>query len=349
MGRRPRLDRDRALGEPRPGAEQRQHRPAEAAAHDARAERARLAGRPRPPARPPARRPRSRRAGCGARRRAGARARRGRPPPSAATAASTRSFSETTWRTRRSSGSGSAATRRRRRRRAASRRRAPGRRRGTPRGARCSPSRRRGRARRPSRAWPAGGRRARAARSRAAGRACRCAARARGSEQSTASWSSRPVCAPVHSFSMREHRRASSTRSGGVLAGDGAERQADRHAHGRRRGQARAARQVRVDLQAAAAQRDPAGRELGGRAAHERAPAVGRLGGWPSAKRSCSSRSSARASIASPVERLGRHPHAALDRERQAEAVVVVGVLADQVDPPRGECLDTAAARACSY
>jgi hypothetical protein len=49
------------------------------------------------------------------------------------------------------------------------------------------------------------------------------------------------------------------------------------------------------------------------------------------------------------VERLRGDAHAALDREREAEAVVVVGVLADQVDPSRREGLDTSSAVAGMY
>ena len=41
------------------------------------------------------------------------------------------------------------------------------------------------------------------------------------------------------------------------------------------------------------------------------------------------------------LERLSGHGDPALDREGEAEAVVVVGVLADQVDPSGSERLDT--------
>ena len=39
-----------------------------------------------------------------------------------------------------------------------------------------------------------------------------------GSPNSDAIWSSRPVCAPTHSFSTREHRRARSRRPGGATS-----------------------------------------------------------------------------------------------------------------------------------
>ena len=173
---------------------------------------------------------------------------------------------------------------------------------------------------------------------------------ARAAEQSEASWSSSPVWAPAQSFSMREQSRASASRSGGSAPATSQSAQAERHADGRRGGQAGAAREVARDRQATAAQLDALARELGGRAAHERAPA---LGGWPSApssKLSVSPRSLARASIAPPARGLGGDRDAPLDGERKAQAVVVVGVLADHVDAPGSERLDTRALRrgACS-
>jgi hypothetical protein len=80
---------------------------------------------------------------------------------------------------------------------------------------------------------------------------------------------------------------------------------------------------------------DPGGAQLGDRATHECAPAAG-------APRVVSGEGVGLAEIErlgadlAAVERLRLDRHAAVDRERQRQAAVVVRVLADQVDAARG-------------
>ena len=192
--------RDRArprsapAGRRRVGREQGEHGAAEAAAHDARAERPGLVAGRRRRARPRGPTPRSRRGGSRARRRAARRAPGSRRPRSAATAASTRSFSLITWRTRRSSGSGQAGGV------AGVAQRVDaeqlGGRGGTRRGARCSRSAARLRGAPESSmasTWPPSSSWTALSLER---RACRAAARGPRCPSSEASWSSRPVSAP---------------------------------------------------------------------------------------------------------------------------------------------------------
>ena len=273
-------------------------------------------------------------------------ARRGRRASSAATAASTRSFSEITCRTRRSSGSGrpsgaGGVAQRVDAQRAAGRAallaalvvaRVGGevvRGAGVERGQHVAAQVERDRAQRGPAHVDAHG----------AGRPRR---------RATASWSSRPVCAPVQSFSTREHSRASADPVGRLGSGDRAEREAERHADGGGRGQAGAAGEVAVDARAGTARSSMpvAPSSAAAPRTNARQPSAPRRSRAPSSKRSRSPRSSACASIAPPASGLGGHRDAALDREREAEAVVVVGVLADQVDPSGGERLDAPPFRA---
>ena len=212
---RSRLDADRARRGGRARAEQREHRAAEAAAHDPRADRARVLAAASRRARRRRPRPRSRRAGSRARRRAARRARPGRRRAARATAASTRAFSLSTWRTRRSSGAGQPLGRVGRRVAQRADARAPRTPRGTPRAARCSPSPRATCScagverdqRASSRRRSSGTARVdevaavEAQRVALAGRTARRAGRAGRS------------AAPTQSFSTREHSRASSRRS----------------------------------------------------------------------------------------------------------------------------------------
>ena len=163
---------------------------------------------------------------------------------------------------------------------------------------------------------------------------------------SDASWSSSPVSAPTQSFSIRLQSRASSIRSPlGRLARqlDAARARAPPRARPRRRGRC-PARSCRAIVSARARQRDAERAQLADRAADERPPAVGRLrvaGGEPVALARGRSRG---ASIWPPVSGSAAHGDPVGDRERQREAVVVVGVLADQVDPPgreRGDALQS--------
>ena len=133
--------------------------------------------------------------------------------------------------------------------------------------------------------------------------------------------------APTQSFSTREHSFASSTRSPGSSS-------SARHSAALQRGgggQPGAVREVALDREPARADLVAGGAQLGDRAAHERAPAARARPAPSSANSSRSPRSAARASIRSPRAAARRDRHAAVDRERQREAVVVVGVLADQV------------------
>ena len=86
------------------------------------------------------------------------------------------------------------------------------------------------------------------------------------------------------------------------------------------------------DRSRAGASSTPAAVELRHRAAHERAPAVGAARGRRAGTSSVSPRSMRHHLDAVAAQRLGGHRDAAVDRERQREPAVVVGVLADQVD-----------------
>ena len=120
-------------------------------------------------------------------------------------------------------------------------------------------------------------------------------------------------------------------------AGYGAQREAERDRERGGGGQAGAARQVGRDLEASRAELH-AGVRSSAAAPRTKARQPGRgAARRPISKRSSSPRSKARAP-ARPSSARRRHGHAEVDGERQAEAVVVVGVLADQVHPPGGEC-----------
>ena len=262
-----------------PGREEREHRAAEAAAHDPRAGRAGVL------------QPRHRALDGvdgdlvvvaqarvrGVEQRAEARRGRRRaarpPPPRRARSRSGRGA-------RGDPAAPGAGRARRPARRAARRCRAPRTPRGTPRGGRCSPSPR-ARARGPKAATAS----VQPRRSSATGsieRSRQSRRRAWPScPKSAASWSSRPVCAPTQSFSTREHSRASSRRSPSGSLGERQQRQRERRRERRRRGQAAAARQVAADVQAGAADRVAGRAQLAHRPAHEGPPAlaVARRGG----------------------------------------------------------------------
>ncbi len=319
----------------RAGREQRQHRAAEAAAHDAGAERAGLpaglhgaldlghrdlvvVAQAAVRGVEQARRPR-----------------RGRRRSSAATVASTRSFSEMTCRTRRSSGSGRPALAGRV-------------------AQRVDPERSAGRAALLAALVVAGVGREVARRAGVehgqqvvrAGRAGRCAARVRacrcarlGRARRTARRAGRAArCGRRSSRSPRASTGArAAIRSGGLGSGDRAERQAERD-------------ETAADEDRPAPQREVAGDRRGGRRA-ARCPSRcelarrrrGRSARQPSA--APLPRAKLEAVALAQVVRvrldrgagsgLGGHRDAALDGEREAETVVVVGVLADQVDPAR--------------
>ena len=235
-------------------------------------------------------------------------------------------------------------------RRAASRSRAPGRPRGTPRAARCSRSRRRGRASRPSRARRARGRRGRAAR-----RAARAAHVDPHALAALAAQGGELVEQPgLGAGPVVLDARAEAGERDSV---GGRARRRPRRARGRaprtgrrtRTGPLRAAgrreivRRQRAHLDALASQ-------LRRRAAHQQPPALGGASFRAKFEAVALAEIAARGLDRVPCSGLGGDRDASLDREREAEAVVVVGVLADQVDPPRGERLDTPpfAGEACS-
>ena len=99
--------------------------------------------------------------------------------------------------------------------------------------------------------------------------------------------------------------------------------------------------QIAADLQARAHQRNAGSPQLGGGAPHERAPALraGDLGELELVQLVEVARVGVDALGAGRVGlgRLRAHDHALGDRERQREALVVVGVLADQVHAPGRE------------
>ncbi len=115
------------------------------------------------------------------------------------------------------------------------------------------------------------------------------------------------------------------------------QREAQRRLQRRRGGQAGAARDVAGEAHARRDQRDPARGELGDDAAREGAPA---LRGLDAREREVVVLAEVlgRDLEAVAVERLGRGGDAAVDRERQREAAVVVRVLADQVDAAGAAC-----------
>ena len=160
------------------------------------------------------------------------------------------------------------------------------------------------------------------------------AARSARAPKSDAIWSSRPVWAPTQSFSIREHSSASSMRSGG-WRGHRAQRQRQRDLQRRRGGQARAARDGAADSSRAPVSGTPA------RCSSATAPRTKARQPWSGAgraARSCRAAEVARRSPHTPACQAARpHRHALAHREGQGEPVVVVGVLADQVDPTRRE------------
>ena len=105
-------------------------------------------------------------------------------------------------------------------------------------------------------------------------------------------------------------------------------RQARRRAARRRRSRSRAPRSG-----------TPARCELAGRAAHERATSRAPARGPVELERVVARSRSGAIGLdpCAPTSAVGAHRHAVRDRERQREPLVVVGVLADQVDPPGGE------------
>ena len=150
--------------------------------------------------------------------------------------------------------------------------------------------------------------------------------------KSAASWSRSPVRAPTHAFSTREHRRASSRRSG-----------SGRPAWARS-ASARATPSAAEDDSPAPRGTSPAIVSVpprGGCPARASSAAVPRTnarqpdagGGCATAKASSSPRSTARAVSVSSSPLLDGHGDARADGERQAEPVVVVRVLADEVHP----------------
>ena len=160
-----------------------------------------------------------------------------------------------------------------------------------------------------------------------------------------ASWSSRPVSAPHQSRSIREQRRASARGSGGsrsATAQSARQSAIDRAADDdspapRGTSPAISRRQgcgsIPSRRSSAAAPRTKRRQPYG-------APALPGLGGrisGPSSKRSCWERSSAWATISVPAIGSAETVSPARNRERKAEAIVVVGVLTDQVYASRGE------------
>ena len=152
-----------------------------------------------------------------------------------------------------------------------------------------------------------------------------------GSPHSAASWSSRPVSAPTQSFSTREQMRASSRRSAGSSSPATASRASASAASS-------AADEERPEPcsrspsigQPGGPQREAGGAQLGHHAAREGAPARGPFRRGQRERVLLAEVERANLDLVAG-ERLGGDRDAALDRERQREAVVVVGVLADQV------------------
>ena len=148
---------------------------------------------------------------------------------------------------------------------------------------------------------------------------------------SDASWSSSPVSAPTQSFSTREQSFASSTRSGSSAPAtpSRARHSAVSSAAEEDSPEPRGTSPVKRD--AGRHELDAGGGELGHDAARERAPALGRLGAGE--REGVGLAEVLRDHLdAVAVERLRRGGDAAVDRERQREAAVVVRVLPDQVD-----------------
>jgi hypothetical protein len=92
--------------------------------------------------------------------------------------------------------------------------------------------------------------------------------------------------------------------------------------------------EVALDRQPAGADGVPRGDELGDRAADERPPALGPAGVGEREGILLAEVDGVGADLVAG-ERLRRHGHPALDRERQRQPVVVVRVLADQVHAAR--------------
>ena len=229
--------------------------------------------------------------------------------------------------------------------RGATRRPAPRRRRRTPRAARCSPSSRARGARRSRRSRSAS-RPAPAARAPRRGSGSRCTSRARRAPHRLASWSSRPV---LRAHPLVLHARAQARELHAVagsfpcrsdrIRAPAAPGTAPRQR--RRGGQPRAARHVAADLERRAGSGVP-GLASSATAPRTKArqPSAGARGARAG---SCRARRGRRRT---PRRRLAARPGSRADgadrdplrdRERQREAIVVVGVLADQVDAPGGE------------
>jgi hypothetical protein len=109
------------------------------------------------------------------------------------------------------------------------------------------------------------------------------------------------------------------------------QRERQRHLERRRRRQPAAARDVAAEPQRSTAQREPRTRQLCRHAADERSPPLGALDPVEHERVGLSEVERGDLDgVRGPV--VGdRHRHAGGNRERQAEAVVVVGVLADEV------------------
>ena len=117
------------------------------------------------------------------------------------------------------------------------------------------------------------------------------------------------------------------------------QRERERHLERGGRREPGPARHVAADRQLGAPKAVAGALQLRHRPAHEGCPPVGPRRRGQLEGVGLAELGGARANLAvRPVARLHRDPE--LDRERQAEPVVVVGVLADQVDAPRPERAD---------
>jgi hypothetical protein len=114
------------------------------------------------------------------------------------------------------------------------------------------------------------------------------------------------------------------------------EREGERGAERRRRRQSGALGEIGVDPQPCAGQVQALGAQLGDHPAHERAPVpVARVRRVVGGEDVVLSETGGVGEHAPVERRLGADGDAALDGERQAEPVVVVGVLPDEVDAAR--------------
>ena len=149
--------------------------------------------------------------------------------------------------------------------------------------------------------------------------------------QSEASWSSRPVSAPTQSFSTREQSFASSTRSGSGAPATASSASESAASSAAEEESPEPARDVAAERDPRALQRDAGRAQLGHGAADERAPAV-RAAGIRGGEAVVLAEVARLGDDLPVVARLRLGGDAAVDRERQRQAPVVVRVLADQVD-----------------